>query len=258
MNEISCSDSSKDLSSDQETIPPGNIDGSQDTKKTIEDKIKYIKDVVEDSIKKPKFPKIKPYKDKVSQGIIRAASNLFKGRKVLYDRLVDDGYYLPSFKSRAASIKYLSGIINNISFSIKDYNPYIGNKIKISRKVLLAYLKILISDSQKILQMTDKNPPDKSWLVNILFTIKPNSILFYSESNTNSSVGNIELSEIMKVCGTGSFTGNFSKKKPKYLIELKKYFICFIKKIAFQKSIIHYQNKIKYMDDKIDEIIKNL
>jgi hypothetical protein len=105
-------------------------------------------------------------------------NKIFPSKQTLYDILENSpeyGFKLPSYSSKAVTIKYLMAVANEEVFLIKkvDYKE-IKTKSCLSKVDYFAEL----GKMRQNLGFDIHNLPDKKWLKNCLFSIKPDHPFF--------------------------------------------------------------------------------
>jgi hypothetical protein len=105
---------------------------------------------------------------------------VFTGRRQLYNFLSNLGVYLPSIGSRGCDMSFLLSIATNKSFYLKrsEMRRYTGKKIKFSRIGLLFYLKRILKSKDLELELKTSHVPEKEWLLNMIYTLHPGSLIF--------------------------------------------------------------------------------
>lgn len=127
---------------------------------------------------------------------IRAELELRYGapKHIVYKRLVSSGYYLPPINSPAVTRDYLKGVDEDyfLRVSVKDLKQPQARVICTKREVYL----FLLETSEVKLGFEILNLPSKKWMLNVLYTLKPDHPLFISppiQENLLRSIGNREI-----------------------------------------------------------------
>lgn len=105
-------------------------------------------------------------------------NQLLPSKKNLFDVLEHAPNFLlklPSVSSRAVTVEYLLGVANQKYFAIKksDYNQFV-RKLPFEKFDYFVELKKFVQN----LGFDENNLPDKKWLKNVLFSVKPKHHFF--------------------------------------------------------------------------------
>jgi hypothetical protein len=84
---------------------------------------------------------------------------------------------LTDIKSKAITSKYLIGILNEELFTISE-NECKRYSLRLMENAPNPSLLEAPRTSQKPLRFSEEHPPNKEWLVDVLFSVNPNNSLF--------------------------------------------------------------------------------
>lgn len=102
---------------------------------------------------------------------------LIPNKQAFYDILTESkGFYLPDFDSKAITEEYLVLVAKKEAFTIEREKIKIGILRKKAPKTEL--IVNLQNQTNKPLGFSEDNPPNKSWLINCLYSLNPNHALF--------------------------------------------------------------------------------
>jgi len=107
-------------------------------------------------------------------------ANLILGSKSnLYRMVAEEGWYLPKKESRCCTAKYLFGVIGGYYFRIlvADVKFCVDEKVRLPKIDLIAHLETKVLNGPK-LGFGPESLPDRTWLLNVLFTFQPEHEVF--------------------------------------------------------------------------------
>jgi len=125
------------------------------------------------------------------------------------------GLYLPEFRSKAITKEYLLDIAEDKIFSIKSTDvkiAYVPNTMSVESM----FTEFMTVNTPKPIGLKKTNPPDKQWMANVIFTLKPNSIIFKQAEKPTSSEDQVKFEAkrtIIENIYTQSITDPSKKKR---------------------------------------------
>jgi len=109
---------------------------------------------------------------------IALLNKFIKNQKGLYDILVNQkGLYLPNLETKAITDKYLIGVLKGEFFRIERTACKVPPK-PTKRVSVPDLIEILEKLSQKTLGFDVLTPPNKEWLVSVIYALDANHDLF--------------------------------------------------------------------------------
>ncbi|KAM3133777.1 hypothetical protein pb186bvf_014186 [Paramecium bursaria] len=155
------------------------------------------------------------------------------------------GYYLPEYSSTAVTAAYLWKIANNKCFHLFKKETQQGTLLKPSTKAnLLDEISLLVKSDMAI---NEKNMPDKTWLINVLFFLNPNHSLFKKPFDDAEMQVTKDQIQLLKDLDTSLFRGKgrciFFRRTQEQVIAQK--YDAINQRISKQKARIQRKQKEK-------------
>ena len=108
---------------------------------------------------------------------ISKANEVFTSKLSLYYLCCEIGYYLPKYEKPMITTEYLLDIFTKKIFSIRRKEVRIGFAFKkLSKAKLIDILEPLANS--KPIGFDELSPPDRTWLINCIYTLKPEHSIF--------------------------------------------------------------------------------
>jgi hypothetical protein len=127
-------------------------------------------------------------------------------RRELYFHVINMDFYIPSIKSKSFTNKILQGILSEDLYCIQNPVNDIQFNIKLSAKKIAIQLYKFHQLNEVVLWFNKKELPSKKYMLNYLYKINPENIIFVKYNTT------IKMNYTKK---TAEFEEHFNK----YLIE---------------------------------------
>lgn len=110
---------------------------------------------------------------------LKWANAVLGNKRNLHRMLTEQGFYLPRVDSRACTGKYLFSVISGSVFSIKtsQVRTCLEEKTKLSKIDLLSLLQTLVGSNVN-LGFSPISLPDRSWILNVVYTYSPENEIF--------------------------------------------------------------------------------
>ena len=109
-------------------------------------------------------------------------NELFPSKASIYNTLIEIGYSLPCQDKSKMTSEYLFKVFNNIVFTIRRKEMKFGFSFrKTSKAELIQILDNLTPNCQ--LGFDELHPPDRDWLINCIYTLKPDHNIFEFEEH---------------------------------------------------------------------------
>ena len=111
---------------------------------------------------------------------IERLKNLLPSKRMVYDMIIEIpgpyGYYLPEINSKAISENYLKSVVQKDVYILKLESMKTGKLLRSA--TVLELIEEIGKLAGKPLGFDIFTAPDKDWLVNVLYTLKPTHPFF--------------------------------------------------------------------------------
>lgn len=210
-----------------------------------------------ENIKNVKFKTgYKPSKKKISK-LKKLGRNIYTGRGIVYAKLKEEGFMLPRFNTRGASMMYLISLFEEDSLGVMNGSPYMGPEIKLPRKHLLILLRALYNSANKVLYIKKRQLPDKKWIIDMIYNLYPACFLFWDDEKEETEILQNDMDYLVNIYKkVEDFRGVFKKERKitrnKYLKAIK----LFLEEIELLNDIESLQQRRENINKKWNEMDK--
>lgn len=220
-------------------------------------KVSQLSALFKENIKNAEFKRgYSSSKKKISK-LKKLGRNIYTGRGIVYAKLKKEGFMLPRFNTRGASMMYLISLFEEDSLGVINGFPYSGPEIKLPRKHLLILLRALYNSAGKVLYIKKRQLPDKKWIIDMIYNLYPTCFLFWDDEKEDAEILQNDMDYLVNIYKkVEDFRGVFKKDRKitrnKYLKAIK----LFLEEIELNNDIESLQHRRENINKKWNEMDK--